>query len=94
MLELHERATENKEVGTMEDNVKKLTPNDLQGLAGGWQDEDLTPEERDEWYTLVQTYQDARRSEAGGPAWEAMMKFKQNMTGDSYHGIPCREIPS
>lgn len=39
----------------MENNMKKLTPDDLQGLAGGWQDEDLTQEERDEWYTLVQT---------------------------------------
>ena len=70
----------------MEDNVKKLTPDDLQGLAGGWQDnENVTQEERDQWDALFKAYRDAMNRhdfEAAGPAFEAMMKFNDKMIAE------------
>ena len=64
--------------GTMENNVKKLTPNDLQGLSGGYDLEDLSPEELMEWNNLVKTWCDARGEEQD-LAWQAMMHFNDRM---------------
>ena len=61
----------------MEDHMKKLTPDDLQGLAGGYTLDDLSKEEMDEWNSLVNTWLDS--PERGNPAREAMMDFHKRM---------------
>lgn len=63
----------------MENNVKKLTPNDLQGLSGGYELEDLSPEELNEWNNLVKAWADAKEGGVASPTWQAMMDFKKRM---------------